>query len=144
MININFAQTLFSSAGSVFVVLSILFFLAFRKFRFAILTLLLANALIWTAIVFPKSIISIFEKLSIPESILSINNYYLGVALGFVLFVLWFILAYLVRIPFKKKNEKQESSQNQVSSDEESNKDTAKLTDESISAEDNKEPLKKE
>ena len=45
---------------------------------------------------------------------------------------------------FKKKNEKQESSQNQVSSDEESNKDTAKLTDESISAEDNKEPLKKE
>ncbi|MBW7569909.1 MAG: hypothetical protein U0O25_07095 [Succinivibrio sp.] len=144
MININFAQTLFSSAGSVFVVLSILFFLAFRKFRFAILTLLLANALIWTAIVFPKSIISLFEKLSIPESILSINNYYLGVALGFVLFVLWFILAYLVRIPFKKKNEKQESSQNQVSSDEESNKDTAKLTDESISAEDNKEPLKKE
>lgn len=144
MININFAQTLFSSAGSVFVVLSILFFLAFRKFRFAILTLLLANALIWTAIVFPKSIISLFEKLSIPESILSISNYYLGVALGFVLFVLWFILAYLVRIPFKKKNEKQESSQNQVSSDEESNKDTAKLTDESISAEDNKEPLKKE
>lgn len=144
MININFAQTLFSSAGSVFVVLSILFFLAFRKFRFAILTLLLANALIWTAIVFPKSIISLFEKLSIPESILSINNYYLGVALGFVLFVLWFILAYLVRIPFKKKNEKQESSQNQVSSDEESDKDTAKLTDESISAEDNKEPLKKE
>ena len=144
MININFAQTLFSSAGSVFVVLSILFFLAFRKFRFAILTLLLANAHIWTAIVFPKSIISLFEKLSIPESILSINNYYLGVALGFVLFVLWFILAYLVRIPFKKKNEKQESSQNQVSSDEESNKDTAKLTDESISAEDNKEPLKKE
>lgn len=144
MININFAQTLFSSAGSVFVVLSILFFLAFRKFRFAILTLLLANALIWTAIVFPKSIISLFETLSIPESILSINNYYLGVALGFVLFVLWFILAYLVRIPFKKKNEKQESSQNQVSSDEESNKDTAKLTDESISAEDNKEPLKKE
>lgn len=144
MININFAQTLFSSAGSVFVVLSILFFLAFRKFRFAILTLLLANALIWTAIVFPKSIISLFEKISIPESILSINNYYLGVALGFVLFVLWFILAYLVRIPFKKKNEKQESSQNQVSSDEESNKDTAKLTDESISAEDNKEPLKKE
>ena len=144
MININFAQTLFSSAGSVFVVLSILFFLAFRKFRFAILTQLLANALIWTAIVFPKSIISLFEKLSIPESILSINNYYLGVALGFVLFVLWFILAYLVRIPFKKKNEKQESSQNQVSSDEESNKDTAKLTDESISAEDNKEPLKKE
>lgn len=144
MININFAQTLFSSAGSVFVVLSILFFLAFRKFRFAILTLLLANALIWTAIVFPKSIISLFEKLSIPESILPINNYYLGVALGFVLFVLWFILAYLVRIPFKKKNEKQESSQNQVSSDEESNKDTAKLTDESISVEDNKEPLKKE
>lgn len=144
MININFAQTLFSSAGSVFVVLSVLFFLIFRKFRFAILTLLLANTLIWTAIVFPKSIIFLLEKLSIPQSVLSINNYYLGVALGLALFVLWFILAYLVRIPFKKENEKQESSQTHVSSAEESNKDTAKLTDESASAEDNKEPLKKE
>ncbi|MBQ2381973.1 MAG: hypothetical protein II291_05340 [Succinivibrio sp.] len=144
MININFAQTLFSSAGSVFVVLSVLFFLIFRKFRFAILTLLLANALIWTAIVFPKSIISLLDKLNIPKSVLSINNYYLGVALGLTLFVVWFIFAYLVFIPFKKKTPKNESEQTQESSEEVSVKAPAKTTDENTATQANQETLKKE
>ena len=124
MINISLAQTLFSSAGSVFVVLSVFFFLIFRKFRFAILTLLLANVLIWTAIVFPKTLIKLIEKLNIPESVLSFNNYYLGVGLGLLLFVIWFILSLLVAKPFKKKNVKQENSQTHEDTDEKSvNKD---------------------
>lgn len=124
MINISLAQTLFSSAGSVFVVLSVVFFLIFRKFRFAILTLLLANVLIWTAIVFPKTLINLIEKLNIPESVLSFNNYYLGVGLGLLLFVIWFILSLLVAKPFKKKTVKQENSQTHEDTDEKSvNKD---------------------
>ncbi len=118
MINIEASQSFFSFFGIVFCILSFIAICIPSKTKFGIISLILGNIPLWSAIVFAKSQARFFDSLHID---LSTNLSVVGGIFGAVIFGLWF---YLVKI-FKKRYIKSDNDDNSGSAQSEVEKDVS-------------------
>lgn len=111
MLNITSAESLFSGIGISIVTLGFLCCLLKSRIRFGILTILLGNFFLWSAIVFPKKATDFIYQYGVDSSLFDKNELYHGLAAGVVIFVIWyfirsFFVALLSKV-FRKDNSKQ-------------------------------------
>ena len=120
MLNITSAETLFSGIGISIVTLGFLCCLLKSRIRFGILSILLGNFFLWSAIVFPKKATDFMYQYGVDSSLFDKNELYHGLAAGVVIFAIWyFIRSAFVSLMSKvlKKNtvnKNEEQSQEQI------------------------------
>ena len=128
MLNLTFAQTIFSGIGVVFVVLALIFCLIPKKREFGILSLLGSNLFLWGSIVYSKVISNLLLTLGLQEENLSESCFYRGVLFGLGLFILWYVIYFTIAkllkrlksVIFKgKPQDNEQESQDQVTKDKE-------------------------
>lgn len=120
MLNITSAETLFSGIGISIVALGFLCCLIKKRIRFGILSLLLGNIFLWSAIVFPKKATDLMSQYGIDPAFFEKNELYHGIAAGVVLFTVWYFIrsafvAFLNRFTRKNDSKQNKSEQSQAS-----------------------------
>lgn len=126
MLNITSAETLFSGIGISIVALGFLCCLLKSRIRFGILSILLGNFFLWSAIVFPKKATDFMYQYGVDSSLFDKNELYHGLAVGVVIFVVWYFVrsAYvsLLSKVFKKDTANKTKEQSQAKSQDEISK----------------------
>ena len=121
MLNITSAETLFSGIGISVVFLGFLCCLLRSRIRFGILSLLLGNIFLWSAIVFPKKATDLMFQYGLDDSFFAKNELYHGIAAGVVIFAVWYFIrsafVSLMDKVFKKNETKQSSKDHSQKSD---------------------------
>lgn len=118
MLNITSAETLFSGIGISIVTLGFLCCLLKSRIRFGILSILLGNFFLWSAIVFPKKATDFMYQYGVDSSLFDKNELYHGLAAGVVLFAIWYfirsaVVSVMSKVIKKKPVEKSKSEQPQ-------------------------------
>jgi len=126
MLNITSAETLFSGIGISIVALGFLCCLLKSRIRFGILSILLGNFFLWSAIVFPKKATDFMYQYGVDASFFGKNELYHGLAAGVVFFAIWYFIrrafvSVLSKV-FKKDTAKKTEAQSQEQTQNESEK----------------------
>lgn len=135
MLNITSAETLFSGIGISIVTLGFLCCLLKSRIRFGILSILLGNFFLWSAIVFPKKATDFMYQYGVDSSLFNKNELYHGLAAGVVLFAIWYfirsaVVSVMSKVIKKKPVEKSKSEQTQEQNLKENNsKETVSETE---------------
>ena len=118
MLNITSAETLFSGIGISIVILGFFCCLSKSRIRFGILSVLLGNFFLWSAIVFPKKATDFMYQYGVDSSLFDKNELYHGLAAGVVIFAIWYfirsaVLSLLFKVIKQKTVEKSKNEQTQ-------------------------------
>ena len=121
MLNITSAETLFSGIGISIVALGFLCCLLKSRIRFGILSILLGNFFLWSAIVFPKKATDFMYQYGVDSSFFGKNELYHGLVVGVVIFAIWYfirssfvsVLSKVIKKETANKNEEQSQQQSQ-------------------------------
>lgn len=112
MISIEATQTFFSGLGLAFCILSLILVFIPSKTKFGIISLLLGNVPLWSAIVMPKSLAPFMDFFHVNQSS---NLFVAGCIAGVACLILWYFITSKIMMLYREKFKAESKDQNEES-----------------------------